>query len=292
MKQFPRFLPALLLASILLSSCADQNIIQTVQVVQPTAPPASPTPRVSSTPRPQAEPSQLTPSQASPSRPSPTPRATPLPILPSIAPILNGPNLGAVDYNVQFELFATGIPQAELTAEFGPRDFDLILAFWQQRYDKVRTQPYEVLKMYLDAGLIAGYNTALAARLNEVILHSAIAHLLTDFTEKDAEAIAKSKPYAIRSYFRGTRKSGNYTVPDWETRTVNVVQKGAQGSYRELSPGDVNALAPQEPDEGDTYKPLLYSSARDNHAELTLIYKRGGWKVDYWTPNVLVLFMP
>jgi hypothetical protein len=274
------------LALLILTLCAcEQSISQQTNVPPPivnvtvnTAP--------SPTPRPTAR-----PASPRPASPMPTPRPSATPTLPSIDlnPI-TGPQLPD-ETPPGLDKFLTSIPDPELTRDYDTRAGEMALALWTRRYNDGRQDPYHVLKMYLDAGLIAGENEALAASLNRPIMHSQTPLLFPEYARLDAEAVAKAKPFAIRSYYRGTSEVNSYALPDFEARIVNVVSKTSSGGFKQLSVPDVRKQAPESPRYGEKVKYLLYSSARKAEAEVTLIYDNGGWKINFWTPNVLVLFL-
>ncbi|HEY9839418.1 MAG TPA: hypothetical protein V6D23_03100 [Candidatus Obscuribacterales bacterium] len=225
-------------------------------------------------------------------QPLPTGTASAKPALPELElSAIPGPS--ATPYlPVGLERFASSIPEPASTRGYDSQSMAAAQLLWQQHYLQIRHDPYEVLRMYLDAGMIAWYNETLAAGLNQQVLHSKTPWLFPSYPLMDAQAVAGSKEYAIRSYFRATSKLNNYLLPDFEARTVNLVSKNSRGEYLELGAQDLSRLAPAVPSEGSSFKCHLYSSASRSDVELSMIYHEGGWKVDFWTPNILVVFMP
>ncbi|PKL76158.1 MAG: hypothetical protein CVV27_11740 [Candidatus Melainabacteria bacterium HGW-Melainabacteria-1] len=227
--------------------------------------------------------------------PNPSPRpatgtqsAAPLPLPEIPLKPIAGPSAASV-MPPELERFADSIPEPEITAAYDSRSIEMAAVLWQQRYTRSRANVAAVLGMYLDAALLAWHNENLTATLNQTIMHSKVAFIVPDFARLDAEAVAKEKEYAIRSYFQGTAKFNNYLLPDFEQRQPHFVSKNSRGEYTTLSAGDVAQLASASPREGDSVKLHLLSSAGGEMAEVTLIYHKGGWKIDYWAPNILVL---
>lgn len=284
----------LLIGLGLLSAC-EQNITQKTVVPTPTVNVVvQPSVAASSKPpaSPPADPATAATSPDSSPSDSPKPSLTASAQLPTLN--LNAPISGASPSPLiapGIDKFADSIPAPVLTKDYDARDREVILLLWQKRYEQSKDKPYEVLKMYLDAGMIAWYNESLASTLNAQVLATKTPWLFPNYTSMDAQAVAKSKEYAIRSYFRGTSPLTSYSLVDFEARTVNLVNKNSRGEYKELNAQDLRSLAPPVPHEGDSFKCHLYSSASRSDVELTMLYK-DGWKVDFWTPNILVAFMP
>lgn len=277
-----------LLSVCLLSAC-EQKIIQNVNNILPTqAPGISPLASASPLAEPSKRPAVVPLNTPSPEKSPPT--AQPSASLPgiSLSPIV-GPSATPI-FDQELERFAYSIPEPEKTKNYNAQNIQAAQALWTRRYDRFRKEPYQVLKMYFDAALIAWHNENLTAKLNESILYSGAPWLFPKYALMDAQAIAKAKEYAIRSYFRGTQPLNQYYLADFQNRTVNIVSKNSRGEYIELSTQDLITQAPSEPKDGDTLKIHVLSSATDKDAEVTLIYKKG-WKVDFWTPNVLVVFL-
>lgn len=279
----------LLIGLGLLSAC-EQNISQKTVVPAPTVTVVV-QPSVTASSKPMASPEPAASPDPSPSgslKPSVTASAQ-LPTLNLDAPISGASPSPLIAPGI--DKFADSIPAPVLTKGYDARDREVILLLWQKRYEQRKEKPYEVLKMYLDAGMIAWYNESLASALNAQILATKTPWLFPNYTLMDAQAVAKSKEYAIRSYFRGTSPLTGYSLVDFEARTANLVNKNSRGEYTELNAQDLRSLAPSVPHEGDSFKCHLYSSASRSDVELTMLYK-DGWKVDFWTPNILVAFMP
>lgn len=298
MPSFCRPLGWIICLSILPLSACEQQITQIAQVPPPivrvSVPPATiqvvvqasagPSAAVTAAP---AAGSSGTIAVSSPAAPRPS--ASQLPRL-ELAPI-TGPSAPPV-IPPEIEKFEYSIPAPESTRDYGNQDIQLARIYWQQRYLRQRQDAFQVLKMYLDSALIAWHNEALAASLNEEVLFTKAPLLFPNFARQDAAAIAKAKEYAIRSYFRGTSSVTGYSLADFQSRSVNVVSKNSRGEMIELGSQDAAALAPANPRPGDSFKYRLFSSASRSDVELTMIYQDNGWKVDFWTPNILVAFLP
>lgn len=62
----------------------------------------------------------------------------------------------------------------------------------------------------------------------------------------------------------------------------------SRGETVTMTGHDVVAKAPAFPQEGDSFKVHLLSNLSHKRAEVTLLYQRDGWKIDFWAINVLV----
>lgn len=280
-------LPVLLLAPVYLSACA-QTISQKTVVPAPIVQVIVPSAKPQAAPVATADP-LLDNRPAVSVNASTPPASAELPLLNLGQPII-GPSASPL-LPAEINRFLDAIPEPELTKAYGLSLHEAILPLWQKRYQSVKEDPYEVLKMYLDAGMIAWYNDTLAGVLNAQVLTSKTPWLFPSYAQMDAQAVSRSKEYAIRSYYRSTSSLQHFALTDFDNRTVNLVSKNGRGEYTELSPQDARALAPTSPHNGSSFKFHLLSSASGADAELTMLYA-DGWKVDFWTPNILVAFMP
>lgn len=274
----------------LLLGC-EQKIIQNVNVLPATAtqiPKAGSSNPVETTLRPD-KPSNLASPMIKPSIKPQGPSNTSS-ILPDIeqAPII-GPSPTPI-FKADIEKFEYTIVEPDRTQSYNQYDIEIASAFWLKRYERLKKDPYQVLKMYFDAALIAKYNENLTTELNKIMMYTKTSWLFPNFAQMDAQAIAKAKEYAIRSYYKNTLELNNYTLPDFQKRTLHTVNKNSRGEYVDLTQQDINSLAPKDPADGQEFKIKIYSQATQKDAEITLIYKRG-WKINFWTPNILVLFL-
>ncbi len=280
---------------VFMNICAcEQNITQQVAVHVSSPPSVSPSAQTtvgsasaSATPRPSSKPqrSNQSPVVDSSSSSPLTTKSPELPVIP-LSPI-SGPSAPRI-YEKELELFATTIPEPEKTRSYDTRSIEIARVFWQKRYENNSRNPYEVLKMYLDSALIAWHNEALASKLNELILYTKAPLLFPKFAQIDAQNIAKAKDSTIRSYFSGTLSLNNYLIPDFDERLPQLVTTNSRGETITMTGHDVVAKAPAFPQEGDSFKVHLLSNLSKKRAEVTLLYQRDGWKIDFWAINVLV----
>lgn len=278
---------------LILGLCAcEQNITQRVDVhvsAPPVTRPSAQNTSVSGTTpapasaRPETPSASSTPARVSSSVPAAI--ASALPVIP-LTPI-SGPSATPI-YAQELELFATTIPDPEHTRSYDSRSIEIARVFWQKRYEKNSRNPYQVLRMYLDSALIAWHNEVLATKLNELVMHTKAPLLFPNFAQIDAQNIAKAKDSTIRSYFRGTLALNNYLISDFEQREPQLITTNSRGEFVTITGNDVVAKAPAFPKEGDSFKVHLLSNLSNKRAEVTMIYQRDGWKIDFWAINVLV----
>lgn len=173
-------------------------------------------------------------------------------------------------------IFATDIPHPDQLKDLTSSEQAQAAALWLKRWENSKTNAFEVLKMYVDAYVVASGNQDLARQLLAPLTlggSSAVsAQQITTAAQGRGAAM-------IRSYYKGTQPGDNFLINDFKQRQLQVAQD--THSLAPVPAENPAGLVPDKATPGSIYTYALISNAGQIPRRVVLkMNPQGEWQLD------------
>lgn len=173
-------------------------------------------------------------------------------------------------------LFSSDIPNPSQLKDLTSSEQEQATTLWLQRWEKSKTNAFEVLKMYVDAYLVASGNQSLARQL---LAPLTIGGSSTIAPQPIATASQGRGAATIRSYFKGTQPSDNFAISDFKQRQLQVAQD--TNSLAPVPADNPASLSPANASPGSVYTFALISNATQIPRRVVLkMNSQGEWQLE------------